>query len=384
MNFGNLGIALGAFTDEQKAQAEEARKAKQFSQQEKAWQRQDEVDERLQKAHDFYNSGLQSIEKGEIGAFAPRAVEYLNSTDYMGKAKGAYLQGADGKHYVTYHDGNAYGPPQTHEITPEMARSALADMYRHQLAAADPRQAFANQNAMETMGLKRQEIGVQRYKAEADDRFHQGVIGYHNKQLEAPKYVQVGNRLYQYNAQGDLMGTQDAPWSPSQLAAGGAHGGPKPMAVKVPMQLPNGKTVMETVLVEKAKDGSWINSFTGDKVDPRTFKLNAGEDGPPAMEQVEEKTIGPDGRETTVKYNRPQGAKSGGYQPEKAPAPDKAIDYQKYLDNGDAMLIPNEVLEGFARGRGRDLWKRQVRMDAARKALGLNPNVMPDPTPLKW
>lgn len=107
----------------------------------------------------------------------------------------------------------------------------------------------------------------------------------------------------------------------NEAARAGAATSPKPMAVKVPVQLQNGKTVMETVLVEKGKDGSWVNSFTGDKVDPRTFKLNAGEDGPPAMEQVEEKTIGPDGRETTVKYNRPQGAKSGGYQPEKAPEP---------------------------------------------------------------
>ena len=55
MDFSNLGIALGAYTDEAKAQADEGRKQRIFAQQEKDWQRQDEIDKNLKETHDWYN-----------------------------------------------------------------------------------------------------------------------------------------------------------------------------------------------------------------------------------------------------------------------------------------------------------------------------------------
>lgn len=208
MDFSNLGIALGAYTDEAKAQADEGRKQRIFAQQEKDWQRQDEIDKNLKETHDWYNQGMQAIKEGRIGDFAPSAVDYLNSTNYMGKSRGAYMQGGDGKHYVAYSDGNKSGPPQMLEVTPQMAQSALRDMYMHRLAAADPRAAFSNMNAMEQLGLKREEVGVKRQEVDDKGAYQRGILEWHDKQASRPSFMQDGTgRILGITPEGKLLGT---------------------------------------------------------------------------------------------------------------------------------------------------------------------------------
>jgi hypothetical protein len=65
------------------------------------------------------------------------------------------------------------------------------------------------------------------------------------------------------------------------LESGGSRGGAgglgsgKPLQVKVPITGPGGKVTYETQLVEKTANG-WVNALTGEKADPKLFKLDGG------------------------------------------------------------------------------------------------------------
>lgn len=158
MGIANLGIALGAATDEYRAQraddrldaaetraqAAEGRQAQQFAWQQGDHARKTAVEGKRDAIMSKFTTDIDDIEqqfnRGDTFGAAKRLSDHHNRTNYLGDSQSTVVKGGDGKHYIVhYKDGQRDGASaQVQEVTPQLMQEHLAGMVAHQMMGADP------------------------------------------------------------------------------------------------------------------------------------------------------------------------------------------------------------------------------------------------------
>ena len=233
MNWGNLGIAMGAGVDEmhkQRATAREEEAAQQrnleFGRKQKDWATQDDIEKRQKEISDWYSGRIGQIETGNHYGVADELSGYHNDTSYLGDSKSRTFDGANGKKYVAaFPMGEGQGMPALHEITPELTRAQLEAVYRHRMEQVDPRQALAVMKQNREFGLKEREVGAKEREVTGKEHYQDGILNWHNKQAERPQFMQDGTgRVMAINPEGKLLGTYGSA-RPVAGHGGGSGGG---------------------------------------------------------------------------------------------------------------------------------------------------------------
>lgn len=201
MNFGNLGIAMGAGVDEMHKQRisdredeAAAQRKTEFGRKQKEWATQDDLEKRQKEISDWYSGSIGRLEQGDHNGVADELSGYHNATNYLGDSKSRTFDGANGKKYVAeFPVGEGQGMPRLHEVTPELTRAQLENVYRHRMEQVDPRQALAHMDKAREFSLKDRAATAEATKAGAAMRNADTMEGYRQYQENEPQRVQLGN-----------------------------------------------------------------------------------------------------------------------------------------------------------------------------------------------
>ena len=201
MGWGNLGIAMGAGVDEMHKQRQSdredelaAQRRAEFMRKEKEWATQDDVEKRQREISDWYNGSVGRLEKGDHYGVADELSGYHNDTNYLGDSKSRTFEGANGKKYVAeFQMGEGQGMPRLHEVTPQLTRAQLDNVYRHRMEQVDPRQALAHMDKAREFGIKERTAGAAETTARAHTQNADTMEGYRQYQENEPQRIQLGN-----------------------------------------------------------------------------------------------------------------------------------------------------------------------------------------------
>lgn len=195
MNFGNLGVALGAGVQEWKAQQKADQEQQLFDQQKEqfGWQRNAEAEkERIRLAEqalsEKYRPMFAAAAKGDY-SFVP---EYLksgyntNTGTWNDGHTAAYQSGPNGS-MVHVIDGNGQ-VVASHDLNPQSARTLLEQAYMMERAGIGAPQF----GEYVKHGLESRKVGAEETKAGAARQQALTMEGYRNFQQNAPHFVQDG------------------------------------------------------------------------------------------------------------------------------------------------------------------------------------------------
>lgn len=218
MNFGNLGVALGAGVDEYHRQQEESRKqtaeeraALQFKQQQEQYARQLKQQQAMDAVNAKYAGYREALKKGDY-SFADGLIGEYNANQGAW-ADGLTVQGQStpqGK--VLNFVGQDGRVARSVPVNAQSLSQMLDDAHMTEMKYASP-EGFQNAYYKDrTHGLDLRKANVEETKAKDAAAYQQGILGWHNKQAERPQFMQDGTgRVLAISPDGKLLGTYGSP-----------------------------------------------------------------------------------------------------------------------------------------------------------------------------
>lgn len=184
MNFGNLGIALGAFTDEQKAQAEEARKAEQFGWQRAEYERKKAEQDAQGAVNSKYAKMREQLRNGDTSFAEGLMKEYNSQQGAFGDGHTVATQSTPNG-TVMHHIDPKGAVVKSYNMDPQTIGGLLNDAHMQELMYTSPQLFTTQYNANRDHGLKLRDVGT---KEEAN-RIHSN---YYTGKLQNDE-VQIAN-----------------------------------------------------------------------------------------------------------------------------------------------------------------------------------------------
>lgn len=209
MNFGNLGVALGAGVDEWHKQQEESRKqtaeeraALQFQQQQEQYARQQKIradrDALIKEYQDFdgYLKGMDGVADDKLADYVRQGVTRYNTNPYY--KNGLFGQvvehkGAPHIAHGSFQDQNLEYIPVTREHAKQVG-AAMQQMLRERLAMVDSDKMEGFLDHREKMGLEGRKVGADEMRANAAKQQAATMEGYRGDQRRlVDEQIRTGN-----------------------------------------------------------------------------------------------------------------------------------------------------------------------------------------------
>lgn len=229
MGFENLGIALGAATNEWNNQRRMARddaaeqrlttewqqKQEQYARQQRQQQEADDILAEY-KANDAYFAGAKDVPDDQLGAYIQQGITKYNTDPRYKNGMFAKMEVVDGKPFLIHADEKLQ-QSQVVPVTREMlgqAQETMRGALLERLASVSPEALTQHLTRQEMLGLERRKVGASERTADAAFTNAEANRGYKEYLERQPKAV----------ANGSWVMGDDGKYRQLYNAAGGAGG----------------------------------------------------------------------------------------------------------------------------------------------------------------